>query len=110
MKKHIQVTFAELEKLVWGAALETFQQALVEILSMIDDFLMAKRDKNRFECKDKKERTCITMLGPIVVNRRYYWDKDEKDWVYLLDQALELSNRGHPGEHCTTGTCCTLGH
>jgi len=91
MKNHIQFNFAEIEKLVWGAALETFQHALVEILSTIDDFLMAKRDKNRFEYKEKKERTCITMLGPIVVKRRYYWDKDEKDWVYLLDQALELT-------------------
>ncbi len=92
MNDQIKLSFAELEKLVWSTALETFQQAMVQILSLLDDFLMAKRDKRRYEYKEKKERTCITMLGSVTIERRYYWDREENDWVFLLDQVLGLNS------------------
>lgn len=93
MNEQIKINFAELEKLLWGTALETFQRAMAEILSLIDDYLMAKRDKSRYEYKEKKERTCITMLGNITIERRYYWDRDEHKWVFLLDDALGLDRQ-----------------
>ncbi|HHV36137.1 MAG TPA: ISLre2 family transposase [Syntrophomonadaceae bacterium] len=93
MNNQIKFNIHDIEQLMWNATLETFQQAMVEILSMLDDFLMATRDKGRYEYKEKKERTYVTMLGPITINRRYYWDKDNKGWVFLLDQALELKGR-----------------
>ena len=91
MDKPIKINFAELEKLVWHTALETFQQAMVEILSLLDNYLMAKRDKSRYEYKERKKRTLITMLGSITIKRRYYWDRDEKKWVFLLDDVLSLN-------------------
>lgn len=94
MNDQIKFNMAELEQLLWKTLLKTFQQALIEILSTLDIYLMAKRDKNRYEYKEKKERTLATMLGSIRFKRRYYWDKYEKKWVFLLDQALELDARG----------------
>ena len=66
---------------------------MVEILSMIDVYLMATRDKGRYEYKEKKESTYVTMLGPKTINRRYYWDKDNKEWVFLLDRTLGFEGR-----------------
>ena len=52
MNNQIQFNIHELEQLMWNAALETFQQSMVEILSMIDVYLMATRDKCRYEYKE----------------------------------------------------------
>ncbi len=90
MAEQLQLNFNDLEKLLWTSVLETFQQSMVEILLMIDNFLMAKRDTRRYEYKEKKDRTIDTIVGSITISRRYYWDRDEKDWVYLLDQVLGI--------------------
>ena len=92
MENQINLSFADLEKLMFTSVLETFQRAMVEILSLIDDFLMAQRDKGRYEHKESKKRTCITMVGTITINRRYYWDRDEHKWVFLLDEFLGLDS------------------
>ncbi len=88
MDNQINVSFADLEKLMFTSVLETFQRAMAEILSLLDDYLMAQRDKNRYEHKESKARTCITMVGTITIKRRYYWDRDEHKWVFLLDEFL----------------------
>jgi hypothetical protein len=93
MNNQIKFNIHELEQLMWNAALETFQQSMVEILSMIDVYLMATRDKCRYEYKEIKESTYVTMLGTITINRRYYWDKENKEWVYLLDRTLGFEGR-----------------
>jgi len=37
------------------SSINILQQALIEILSTLDIYLMAKEDKNRYEYKEKKE-------------------------------------------------------
>lgn len=93
MNNQIKFNIHELEQFMWNAILKSFQQSMVEILSMIDDYLMATRDKGRYEYKEKKESTYVTMLGPITIHRRYYWDKDNKEWVFLLDRTLGFEGR-----------------
>ena len=93
MNGQINFSIADIEQLMWNAVLETFQQAMVEVLSTLDVYLMATRDKSRYEYKEIKERNYVTMVGSIDISRRYYWDKQEKKWVFLLDQALELAPR-----------------
>ena len=78
MNKQVKFNIQEIEQLLWSSVLETFQQAMVEILSMLDDYLMATRNKSRYEYKEKKKRTYVTKLGSITINRCYYWDKDKK--------------------------------
>ncbi len=53
MNKQIKLNIHEIEQLLWSSVLETFQQAMVEILSMLDDFLMATRNKSRYEYEEK---------------------------------------------------------
>ena len=92
MEEQIKLNFATIEKALWNATLETFQRSLVEILSMLDRYLMAKRNKSRYEYKERKEKTLITMLGEVTIKRRYYWDTEQKEWVFLLDELLGLES------------------
>ena len=93
MKNHIQFNLGELEQHLWNTMLETFQQAMVEILSTLDLYLMAKRDAKRYEYKDIKGRDYVTMFGSIRIDRRYYWDNQAKEWVFLLDRALDFETK-----------------
>lgn len=92
MEEHIKLNFTTIEKALWNATLETFQRSLVEILSILDKYLMAKRNKSRYEYKERKEKTLITMLGEVTIKRRYYWDTEQKEWVFLLDELLGLES------------------
>ena len=92
MEEQIKLNFATIEKALWNATLETFQRSLVEILSILDRYLMAKRNKERYEYKERKEKTLITMLGEVTIKRRYYWDTEQKEWVFLLDELLGIES------------------
>lgn len=85
-----ELDFEKLEKLLWKGCLNLFQQILVEALEQYDQELMKKRDKNRFEIKEKNPRSIQTLVGTIDFKRRYYWDIKEHRWVFLLDEALEI--------------------
>ena len=87
MNGQISFSITDIEQLMWNAVLDTFQRAMVELLSTLDVYLMATRDKNRYEYKEIKEKSYVTMVGSINISRRYYWDRREKEWVFLLDRA-----------------------
>ncbi len=89
----INFSITDIEQLMWNAVLDTFQRAMVELLSTLDVYLMATRDKNRYEYKEIKEKSYVTMVGSINISRRYYWDRREKEWVFLLDRALGIGAR-----------------
>jgi len=92
MEEQIKLSFATIEKTLWNLTLETFQRSLVEILSILDNYLMAKRNRSRYEYKERKEKTLITLLGEVTIKRRYYWDTEQNEWVYLLDELLGLES------------------
>ena len=56
MEEQINLSFSAIEKTLWNLTLETFQRSLVEILSLLDKYLMAKRNKSRYEYKERKEK------------------------------------------------------
>lgn len=85
-----ELSFGQLEKLLWKSTLSLFQHVMVEVLEQFDQILMENRDKSRFENKEKNPRSVQTMVGSVDFERRYYWDTEEHRWVYLLDEALEL--------------------
>ena len=56
-----------------------------------DIYLWVKTDPGkRFVLIRKDERTLLTTLGIIRYKRRYYFDKYEKSYVYLLDNQLKI--------------------
>lgn len=83
--------FYGIEQIVWRAALCLFQHLMEKILVEIDKYLMVSRDTTRYELKERNRRTIETLVGPVEIERRYYWDKKEKRWVYLLGKLYEGS-------------------
>lgn len=91
--KHIKegtLDFYDIEQIMWKSSMYIFQRFLKKILVGIDKYLMASRDLARYELKERTPRTIETLVGPLEINRRYYWDKKENRWVYLLDEKLKL--------------------
>lgn len=90
MVREKQLDFKGLEQIVWLAVMEVFRKVTVEILEVMDRELLAMRDVGRFELKGVEPRKLKTLVGEIKFRRRYYWDREEGRWVYLLDEALGL--------------------
>ena len=86
-------SFRKLEKLVFAIVLEIIRRELVEILHMLDEYLMVHRDSRRYRLKARKKYTLETVFGPITFSRRYYWDTEERKRVYLLDEQLGLDKK-----------------
>ncbi len=86
--KHLQqeeLTFKELEELLFKFSLNLFQHLMVETLGEIDQKLMEDRDKSRYQSKEINERTIQTLVGEMTFNRRYYWDQDENaGFIYWM--------------------------
>ncbi|MBC7107163.1 MAG: ISLre2 family transposase [Firmicutes bacterium] len=83
----------KLEKLVFAIVVEIIRRELVEILHLLDEYLMVHRDSQRYRLRARRKRTLETMFGPITFGRRYYWDTKERKRVYLLDEQLGLGKR-----------------
>lgn len=87
-------SFEELESGVWQQVVECFREVLVEALSRVDTLLYENRDAQRYVFKEMRSRTLMTKFGPITFKRRYYWDQEEKCFVFLLDEGRRPSRRG----------------
>lgn len=83
--------FEKLERMVWTSVTDVFQHVMVEVLEVMDRFLMATRDKEQFTYKEKRTRTLQTLVGPVEFQRRYYRDEHTGEWTYLLDKALGIN-------------------
>jgi len=66
------------------------KEFLIQELEKRDDEIAATVDKGRFKIIRKSYRTLLTSIGIITYKRRYYFDYLDKEYVHLLDNALEL--------------------
>lgn len=83
---------AKLEQMLFQGSMEVFRQIFEDLLEEIDKILAATRDVQRYELKERKSRTLQTLVGEITFARRYYWDRQEQRWVFLLDERLKLNS------------------
>ena len=66
---------------------EAGRKTLVGILEMIDTLLFEdSRRKIEYETKDLRKRTLMTDYGNIEYRRRYYRNRQNKEYVYLADE------------------------
>ena len=84
------LNFKEIEELLFKFVLKIFQHLMVKVLEFYDKKLMKNRDKARYEIKEINQRTIQALVGEITFKRRYYRDKLNDCWVYLLDETLQL--------------------
>lgn len=83
-------SFKQLEYTLLRKLGEAFAQVLAEVLWQYDCLIMERRPE-RFQVKQVRSRTIETLLGvPVVYQRRLYYDREERRYVYLLDEVLGL--------------------
>lgn len=56
-------SFRKLEKLVFAIVVEIIRRELVEILDMLDEYLMVHRDSQRYRLRARKKCTVPPTLG-----------------------------------------------
>lgn len=70
---------------------EAGRKTLVGILEKIDTILFENpRRKLEYETKDLRKRTLITEYGNIEYTRRYYRNKQTKEYIYLTDEKMGI--------------------
>ncbi len=70
---------------------EAGRKTLVGILETIDNILFEdSRRKFEYETKDLRKRTLMTDYGNIEYTRRYYRNRQTKEYVYLADEKMGI--------------------
>ena len=59
-------------------------------LEQLDLDIYCSIDKKRFRIIKKVERTILTTAGIIKYTRRYYFDETKQEYIYLLDNQLQI--------------------
>jgi hypothetical protein len=84
-----RINFHTLERIVFDLSRKIGQELLEELLQIIDDRLMAEREKGSLSNQGKRLRYMTTLLGDITFYKRLYQDISGK-YRYLLDKKLGL--------------------
>ena len=85
-----KVSAKEIESLLFKQMLEIFRDLLVRVYTVLDEYLLHHREKHRFEVVDKRPTKLSTIFGTVEIVRRYYLDRETKEYVCLLDELIGL--------------------
>ena len=70
---------------------EAGRKTIVGILETIDTIIFEdSRRKTEYETKDLRKRTLMTDYGNIEYTRRYYRNKQTKEYIYLADEKMGI--------------------
>jgi len=95
------VSFNEIEQLAQRLAFEYGRMIISSVLEEMDDTLRESRDKRRYDNRGKKATVIKTTLGEVQYTRTLYNITEggvKIGQVYLLDEAIGMSERGHFSE------------
>ena len=88
------IDFSKLERKVFEFMCELARNITVSILEQLDERLMNERDKKRYRMKDKNITTIKTIYGNVEYARRYYFDNEKGEYIYLLDEEMKMNRVG----------------
>lgn len=91
------LTFKDFEKKTFEMICKLGQEYTRDFLERYDTYLMENRDKEAYRNKGKRTTTVKTIYGEVEYERRVYEVTREdgiKEFVYLLDEQLEISGVG----------------
>lgn len=97
MIKDNGLSFKDLEKKIYAWGCQICQEFTREFLERYDKQLMEQRDKAKYRNKGLRRTTIKTIFGEVGYRRTVYEVTDggnEKRFVYLLDEDLELDPVG----------------
>ena len=84
------LTLKEIETDLFRTLQQTYSNVFQQFLTELDEQLAEARDKGRFQLKDKRVMTMDSLFGSIEVSRNYYYDRENKKYMFLLDQHLQF--------------------
>ena len=90
----MDIKFSEMEIKIFEFVCELARNITVSILEQLDERLRNERDKKRYRMKDKNTTTIKTIYGNVEYARRYYFDNEKKEYVYLLDEEMKMNRVG----------------
>lgn len=96
------VTFKDLEKNIYAWICELGREFTKEFLERHDRILMEGRDKKKYRNKGLRQTTVKTIYGEVTYRRTVYetvTEEGERQFRYLLDENLSLSNVGLVSEN-----------
>jgi len=108
----ISVKFKEIERLVQRISFEIGREILKSVLEEWDRYLMHSRDKENYEHVGLKRSTIKTVMGAVEYYRaqyEYYDEDGKKGYVFLIDEAMEISGIGQFSDLLTdmiVQACC----
>ena len=92
------VSFNAIEQLAQRAAFEYGRSIISSVLKELDETLRESRDKTKYDNRGKKSSVIKTTLGEVPYSRTLYYiyeDGVKTGQVYLLDEAMGMSDSGH---------------
>lgn len=91
----VYMNLKQLEQLVWRQVQETFAQVMKKLLEDMDQQIADERDKKQYRWVSKRPLQITSLFGELTVERTYYRDRTQNEYVYLLDRYLDFENAGH---------------
>jgi hypothetical protein len=84
-----EINFHYLERIIFDLSRKIGQELLEELLQLIDDRLMAERERGSLSNQGKRLRYMTTLLGDITFYQRLYWERSGQG-KYLLDEKIGI--------------------
>jgi len=94
-----EINFHYLERIIFDLSRKIGQELLEELLQIIDDRLMAERERGELSNQGKRLRYMTTLLGDITFSKRLYRERSGK-WKYLLDEKIGIKKNQRITELC----------
>ena len=92
------ISFMDVELVVFQKLRQAFVEVMESVLVGLDEMVFGNRDRERYVVKDRRSGCIASLMGDIEYKRRYYLDKDAGEYVFLLDELLEIeAGRASPG-------------
>lgn len=92
--KEAKIKFQDLEKTIFDYFCDMARTVTMEILKQADEKLMQNRDKNRYRLKRKLKTSIKTIYGDVSYKRRYYFDNETGEYIFLLDEDMDINRIG----------------
>lgn len=96
MLSNEKINFKSLEENIFKEMMKLGREIIQDELRLLDKLILDYRDKEIFVPKDFQQTTIKTKLGEIpIARRRYKMVINSKiEWIYLLDELLEINDFG----------------
>lgn len=88
-----ELTFGDLERSAFASVQRLFTSVLEKLLVQLDEALFRELAGGRYQSHQKQSVTLPTLVGEVEVCRRRYQDTETGEWLYPLDELLELDTQ-----------------